>query len=82
MGDAGGRVDKERGETGREEAASWETEDSLLGEAVTEGEVLPEGEEGMEETGMVMASVWLGPVEEGERVRLVGVVAVSGVAEV
>lgn len=54
----GGRVDKERGETGREPKASWVTRDSLLVEAVTQGEVLPEGEEWMCETGMMMYSDW------------------------
>lgn len=44
-GETGGRVDKERGETGRKPKASWVTKDSLLGEAVTDGEVVPEGEE-------------------------------------
>lgn len=76
-GETGGRVDKKRGETGREEEASWVTEDSLLGEAVTEGEALPEGEEGMRETGMVMGSDWLEAIEEGTGVRLVCVVAIS-----
>lgn len=48
-GDTGGRVDKDRGETGREEeaAASWASKDSLLGEVVREGEVMPGGEKGM-----------------------------------
>lgn len=59
-GEARGRVDKERGETGREEEASRVTKDSLLGEA-----------------GMMMGSGWLGPIEEGGRLRSVGVVAVS-----
>lgn len=58
-GETGGRVDKERGETGREPKASGVTKDSLLGEATTEGEALPEGEEWMDETGMVMDSDWL-----------------------
>lgn len=56
-----GRVDKGRGETGRE--ASWVTRDSLLGDAVTEGEAKPEGEEETGGTGVM-------------RVRLAGVVAV------
>lgn len=56
----GGRVEKEKGETGRQEEASWVTKDSLLGEVITEGKALPEGEE-----GIVMAS------EEGTRVMLV-----------
>lgn len=43
-----GRVDKERGETGREEEASWVTRD-----AVTEGEAKPEGEEEMGGTGVM-----------------------------
>lgn len=73
-GERGGRFDKERGETGREPKASWVTTDSLLGEAVTKGEVLPEGEEQMGETGMVMDSDWLCPIQEGVRLRLVGVV--------
>lgn len=55
-GETRGRADKERGETGREEEASWVTKDSLLGEAVMEGEALPEGEEGIGETGTVMDS--------------------------
>lgn len=62
--------------------ASWATEDSLLGEAVTEGETLPEGEKWMDETGMVMDSVWLWSLEEGLRVRLVVVAVVSEVAVV
>lgn len=53
-------VDKERGERGRQEEASWVTKDSLLGEVITDSMVLPEGEE-----GMVMQS------EEGTRVMLV-----------
>lgn len=74
-------MDRERGDTGREQEqeASWFTTDSLLGEAVTEGEALPEGEEG--ETGTVMDSDWLGLPEEGARVRIAGVAADSeGVA--
>lgn len=74
-GEMGGRVDKERGETGRVEAASWVPKDSPLGEAVTEGEALLDGEEGMGETGMVMDSVKLGAADEGT--KLVGVVAGS-----
>lgn len=70
-GDTGGRVDKEIGETERVEAASWVPKDSLLRETVTEGEALPDGEEGMGETGVVM--VWLEVADEGT--RLVGVVA-------
>lgn len=58
------------------------TRDSLLGEVVTEGEALPEGEEGMGETGTVMDSDWLGLIEEGRRVRLVCVVAESETAVV
>lgn len=74
-------MDKERGETGREPKASWVTKDSLLGEASTEGEVLPDGEEWMDEMGIVMDSDWLDwPTEDGMRVRLVGVVAFSEVA--
>lgn len=42
---------------------------------MTEGEILPEGEEGMGETGKVMDSDW-SALEEGTGVRLVGVVAV------
>lgn len=74
-GDTGGRVDKERGETGREGKATWVTKESLLGDAVTEGEALPEDEEGMVETGMVMGSDRLGAIEEGTKVRLVSVVS-------
>lgn len=44
---------------------------------MTEGEALPEGEEGMGETGMVMGSDWLEAIEEGTGVRLVCVVAIS-----
>lgn len=60
-GETGGRVDKERGETGREEEeASWASKDSLLGEAVREGEVMPGGEE-------MMGSDRFGATEEGLR---------------
>lgn len=73
-GERGGRLDKERGDTGREPKARGVTTDSLLGEAVIEGEFLPEGEEQMGEAGTVMDSDWLGPIEQGVRLRLVGVV--------
>lgn len=43
----------------------------MLGEVITEGETLPEDEEGMGETGIVMESV------EGMRVMLVAEVACS-----
>lgn len=65
----GGRVDKERGETGREGEASGVTEDSLVGDRVTEGEAMSEGEEGVEETGMVRGSERL----EGESTWLAAV---------
>lgn len=64
-GETRGRGDKERGETGREEAeASW----------LIEGEALSEGEEGMGGTGMAMGSDRL---KEGTKVWSEGVVAVS-----
>lgn len=53
----GGRTGKESGDTGREEEeeeASWATKDSLLGEAVTEGETVPGAVEERADTGMVM----------------------------
>lgn len=55
LGDIAGRVATERGETGRV------PKDSRLPEALTEGEVLPDGkEEEMDETGMVVGSDVLG----------------------
>lgn len=54
LGEMGGRIDKESGDTGQEEEASWVTKDSLLGEAVTEGETVPGAVGEMADTGMVM----------------------------
>lgn len=68
-GEMGGRVDKDRGETGREEEASWATTDSLLCEAATEGKAVSEVE-----IGSGTGSDRLGATEEGAGVRLVGVV--------
>lgn len=66
-GEAGGRVDKDRGETGREEEqASWATKESLLGEAVTEAAAALERP---------------GEAEGGSRVRLVGGVTADGVVK-
>lgn len=62
--------------------ASWATEDSLLGEAVTQGETLPEGEKGMDETGMVMDSDWLWSLGDGLRVRLVVAVVLQDRSEI
>lgn len=76
-GEMRGRVDMERGETGWEEVTSWASKDSLLGEAVPEGETLPESEEGVGEAAMVMGSDGLGATEEETRVRSVGEVAGS-----
>lgn len=70
-GEMGGRVEWERGETGREEEASWVTKDSLLGDAVAEGNALSEVEEGVVGTGMVRDSDRLGAIEEGARVAVV-----------
>lgn len=75
-GETRGRADKETGETGREGKASWVAKDSLLGDLL-EGEALPEVEERMGETGLVVGSDGLGAIEEGTGVRLLGVVAVS-----
>lgn len=80
-----GQGDRERrgGEEGlglgqwREEAASWVTKGSLHGDAVTEGEALSKGEKGMGEKGIMRGSDRLGAIEEGTRVRMAGVVAVS-----
>lgn len=63
----------------REEAASWVTKGSLHGDAVTEGKALSKGEKGMGETGIMRDSDRLGAIEEGTRVRMAGVVAVSEV---
>lgn len=67
----GGTVGKESGETGQQEEPSWVTKDSLLGEVIIEGEAVPEDEEGIGVTGMVVES------EEGMRVMLVVEVAGS-----
>lgn len=64
-GETGGREAKERGETGREEAASWVPKVSRLGDTVTEGEAMAGGEEGMAEIGLVMGSDKLRAGEEG-----------------
>lgn len=80
-----GQGDRERGggEEGlglgqwREEAASWVTKGSLHGDAVTEGEALPKGEKEIGETGIMRGSDRLGAMEEGTKVRMAGVVAVS-----
>lgn len=56
-GELGGRVEKERGETGREEETSWVTKDSLLGEAVTEREAGSGVEEGRSWLGDVVAGL-------------------------
>lgn len=67
-GEMGGRADKDRGETGREEVASCVTTDSLLGESGTEGGALPMGEEGTGERDVVVGSDWSGTMEEGSEV--------------
>lgn len=68
-GGVSGRVDKDRGETGREPQTSWVARESLLREAVTGAEVMLVGEE-------VAASVVAdcdGPIGEGVRLSLAGV---------
>lgn len=65
-GDTFGRVTTERGET-PPEVGSRVGKDSQLGEAVTEGDILPEAEV---ETGMVIGSDALGAREEGVVVGL------------
>lgn len=75
-GEVRGRVDRDRGDTGREPPTTWVTTDSLLGEVVTEAEVLLVGEEVI--VCMVVDSDW--PIEEGVRLTLVGVVSFAAIA--
>lgn len=63
-GEVGVRVEKETGETEQELKVSWVTNDSLLGEAVIEGEV-----------DLDKDSDWLKPADDGRGERLGGVVA-------
>lgn len=68
-GEVGVRVEKETGETEQELKVSWVTKDSLLGEAVTEGEV-----------DLAKDSDWLRPADDGISEQLVGVVVFLEVA--
>lgn len=70
-------MDRDRGDTGREPPTTWVTTDSLLGDVVTETEVLLVGEEVI--VCMLVDLDW--PIEEGVRLMLVGVVSFAAIAE-
>lgn len=68
-GEVSSRVDKDRGEAGREPQTSWVARESLLREAVTGAEVVLVGEE----VAVSVVADCDGPIGEGVRLSLVGV---------